>query len=64
MIDNQSNVRYIKTIRGVAPLFIFVKGVDCERMAKKALQKALELLCNAVIQILVGVLLIVISRYI
>ena len=41
-----------------------LRGLTVKEWQKKALQKALELLCNAVIQILVGVLLIVISRYI
>ena len=55
---------YDTSIRGVAPLSILIKGVDVKETTKKALRKVCEELYRAVVEILIGILLIIISEHV
>ena len=57
-------MEYIITIRSVAPAVILIKGVNMKDGTKKALKTIAEEVYKACIEILIGVILLIISKYI
>lgn len=57
-------MEYIITIRSVAPVVILIKGVNMKDSTKKALKILLVEIYKAVLEILIGVILLIISKYI
>ena len=57
-------MEYIITIRSVAPVDILIKVVNMKDGTKKALKTIAEEDYKACIEILIGVILLIISKYI
>lgn len=55
-------MEYIITIRSVAPVDILIKGVNMKDGTKKALKTIAEEVYKACIEILIGVILLIISK--
>ena len=55
-------MEYIITIRSVAPVVILIKGVTMKDGKKKALKTIAEEVYKAVLEILIGVILLIISK--
>lgn len=55
-------MEYILTIRSVAPVVILIKGVNMKDGTKKALKTIAEEVYKAVLEILIGVILLIISK--
>lgn len=55
-------MEYIITIRIVAPVVILIKGVNMKDGTKKALKTIAEEVYKACIEILIGVILLIISK--
>lgn len=55
-------MEYIITIRIVAPVVILIKGVNMKDGTKKALKTIAEEVYKAVLEILIGVILLIISK--